>query len=63
MVEFIKREPVVVLGLIEAAIVVAVAFGVPISTEQKVAIIGLGATVMTIVTRQLVTPTAKIASK
>jgi branched-subunit amino acid transport protein len=61
MVEYIKSEPVVVLAVVEAAIVFAVAFGVPVTVEQKVAIAGLTAAVLTVLTRQLVTPMAKLA--
>jgi hypothetical protein len=61
MFEYIKNEPVVVLAVVEAAIVFAVAFGVPVTTEQKVAIAGLAAAILTVVTRQLVTPVAKLA--
>jgi hypothetical protein len=61
MVEYIKKEPVVVLALVEAALVTAVAFGLQISVEQKVAIAGLTAAVLTVVTRQMVSPVAKLA--
>lgn len=61
MFDFIKREPVVVLGLVEAGVVALVAFGVNISVEQKVAIASLTAALLTIVTRQLVTPMAKVS--
>jgi hypothetical protein len=60
MVEYIKKEPVVILALVEAAIVTAVAFGVPVTVEQKVAIAGLTAAVLTVLTRQMVTPVAKL---
>lgn len=58
MLDYIKQEPVVILALVEAAVVAAVAFGVPITTEQKVAVAGLTAAVLTILTRQMVTPVA-----
>jgi hypothetical protein len=61
MLEYIKHEPVVILALVEAAVVAAVAFGVPVTTEQKVAIAGLTAAVLTVLTRQLVTPVVKLS--
>jgi uncharacterized membrane protein len=60
-------EPALWVGLVEAIIVLLVAFGVPISADQKAAVIGLVSAVLAvvgaIVTRSQVTPTAQPASK
>ena len=57
-------EPALWVGLTEAVIVLLVAFGVPISADQKAAVIGLVSAVLAIVgalvTRSQVTPTAKV---
>lgn len=58
-------EPALWVGLAEAIIVLLVAFGVPISADQKAAVIGLISAVLAIVgaivTRSQVTPNAKAA--
>lgn len=58
-------EPAVWMGLIEAAIVLAVAFGVPLTLEQKSAIIGFVSAFLAIagsvVVRANVTPVATLA--
>lgn len=56
---FIKQEPALVIGAIQAAIVLAVVFGAPINDEQKAAIIVFAAALLSVITRQMVTPTAK----
>ena len=59
-----QMEPAIWIGLAEAVIILLVAFGVPISNEQKVAVIGVLTAVLvvvgSIVTRFFVTPTAKL---
>lgn len=61
MFEYIKKEPVAVLDIVKAAVVLLVAFGVPVSVEQKVAIAGVVAAVLTIVARQMVSPVSTVA--
>jgi len=60
-------EPAVWMGLIEAVLILAVSFGVPITTEQKTAIIGVSSAVIAVigsfVVRSQVTPTAKLENK
>lgn len=63
MPRWITHEPVLWLTLVEAAILCAAAFGLPLTNEQKVAIMGLGGAVLAItgaIARQNVTPVAKL---
>ena len=57
------NEPAVVIALVDAVLVLAITFGVPISGEQKVAIDGVLAAALAVaaglVTRSQVTPVAK----
>jgi hypothetical protein len=59
-----EREPALWIAAIDASIVLAVTFGVPIDANQKVAVDGLlaalGAVAAGGVTRQLVVPVAKL---
>lgn len=55
----LNDEPVVFLYLIQAIIALVVAFGLPLSIEQKTSIIGVTSTLLTIIARQQVTPTSK----
>lgn len=50
------REPVLWLGFFRAVIVVSLAFGVPLSSEQEVAIYLLVEAFLSVVARQKVTP-------
>lgn len=56
----INTEPALIIGAAEALLILAMAFGVPISSDQKVAIIGavnaVIAVVGSIVIRSQVTP-------
>jgi hypothetical protein len=56
------REPAFILGLVQAAIVLAVSFGLKLSVEQTAGILALTAAVLSIVTRQLVTPNGKVGA-
>lgn len=66
-VNILATEPALVVGVIDAAIILAVTFGVPISADQKTAIDGVLAAVLAIlgatVTRSLVTPVAALPAK
>jgi hypothetical protein len=57
-------EPALWVGLVEAVIVLLVAFGVPITADEKAAVIGLVSAVLAVVgafiTRSQVTPVAKL---
>jgi hypothetical protein len=50
------REPAMVLAFIQAAIVLAVTFGLQLTTEQTGAILALSAIVLGLITRSKVTP-------
>ncbi|HEY7824747.1 MAG TPA: hypothetical protein VIG24_18040 [Acidimicrobiia bacterium] len=51
------REPALILGFVQAAIVVAVTFGLELSPEQTGAILAFTAAVLALITRQNVSPT------
>lgn len=55
-----KTEPALILGAIQSAIALAVSFGLRLTPEQIGGILALSAAVLAIVTRQLVTPNAKL---
>lgn len=67
MLNFIRREPAAVVGLVVAGLALVVAFGIPISTDQKAAIVGVVTAILSIlgagVTRSQVTPTAKLRNR
>lgn len=52
-----KREPVLVMGAIQAIIGLLVAFGLELTVEQVGAILVFGAAVLSIATRRYVAPT------
>lgn len=58
-----SAEPALWVGLVEAVIVLLVAFGVPISADQKAAVIGLTSAVLAVVgalvTRSQVSPVSQ----
>jgi len=64
VLSFIESEPAMVIGVLDAVIMLLISFGVPISGDQKVQIDGVlaavGALVAAYATRQLVTPTSKV---
>jgi hypothetical protein len=51
------REPAMVLALVQAVIVLGVAFGLKLSAEQTGAILAVTALVLGLVTRSQVSPT------
>jgi hypothetical protein len=57
-----RTEPALILGALQSAIALAVSFGLSLTPEQIGAILALSAAVLAIVTRQLVTPNAKLES-
>lgn len=60
MLDFIKSEPAVIIGLCSALIALATSFGVDLSADQVGALMAVVTIVASIVTRQLVTPTSKL---
>lgn len=56
-----NSEPALIIGAVEAALVLVIAFGVPISADQKLAIVGFVsaaiALIGSVVIRQNVSPT------
>lgn len=60
IVDRLKREPALILGLIGALFALGAAFGFDLSTEQTGAITALVVAVLAIVTRQSVTPNATV---
>lgn len=55
----LRAEPALVLGLVQSVIALVAAFGLELSAEQTGAILAVTAAVLSIVTRQLVTPISK----
>jgi hypothetical protein len=64
MPDWISHEPALWTGLVDAVIVLLVAFGVPVTPEQKTAVLGVTAAVLAILSaifvRSQVTPVAKL---
>lgn len=60
MLERIKNEPALVAGLVQAALALAVAFGLHLSSEQVAAILGVTGAVLALVVRGRVVPTRKL---
>lgn len=60
MLNLIRREPALIVGIVVAVITLIVAFGVPIDNGQKSAIVGLVGAILSLlgagVTRSKVTP-------
>lgn len=63
MWERIKNEPVLLTGLVTAIVALVIAFGVPISADQKAAIVGVVTAIVALlggaVTRSKVSPARK----
>ncbi len=54
-----SNEPALILGAVQAAIALAIGFGIHISTEQMGLIMAFVAAVLAIILRQKVTPIVK----
>lgn len=54
-----NREPAFIIGLIEAVIALVTAFGLDLSVEQVGGIMAVTTAVLSILTRQLVTPLSR----
>lgn len=61
----LRTEPVMVTSLIKALLVCAVAFGLPMSDGQQVALVGVAGAILALggAARQAVTPLAKLGDK
>lgn len=57
-----KREPALILGVVQAIIALAVAFGFGLSAAQTGAILAVTAAILAVVTRSQVTPAARPAN-
>lgn len=55
-----KNEPAAILGAIQAALALAVSFGLKLDAEQVGAIMALAAAVVALVVRYLSVPVAKL---
>lgn len=53
-----KREPALIMGVVQAAIALAVSFGFGLSAEQTGAILAITAAILALITRSQVTPAA-----
>lgn len=62
MIRLLRCEPVMVTSLIKALLVCGVAFGLPLSDGQQVALIGVAGAVLALgaAARQAVTPVIKL---
>lgn len=60
MLARLKAEPAIVIGVIQAALVLLVAFGIDLSPEQSAAIIALAVAAGALFVRSKVTPLARI---
>ncbi len=60
ILERVKRNPVVVLDVVKALVVLATLFGLPLPPGVDVAVAGLAVAVLSLVTRQAVTPNATV---
>jgi hypothetical protein len=52
----VKHEPVLILGAIQTAVALVVAFGLDLTAEQVGAVVAFSAAVLSVVARRKVTP-------
>lgn len=61
-----NNEPALIMGAFEAILVLAIAFGVPITPDEKASLIGAISAILSlvfaVVVRQNVTPVAKLSA-
>lgn len=57
--ERIKGEPALLLGAVQALLILGVSFGLKLSPEQMGAILAASAAILAVITRQMVSPAAK----
>ena len=55
-----NREPALILAFIQAALAVAIGFGLDVSPEQLALILAATAALLGLITRQSVTPTSQL---
>lgn len=60
LIERIKDEPVLLTALVGAVLDLVIVFGVPVTPEQKVAILAVVTTLLALFARSQVTPVRKI---
>lgn len=63
MIEYIKKEPAVILSLLAATLSLAAAFGFSLTDVQQGAVTAFVAVVVGFLTRTLVTPNVSVAAK
>lgn len=63
IVEYVKKEPAILIALLGAVFALFAAFGLALTTEQTGAITAVVIIILGIVTRQSVTPNAAVAAK
>jgi uncharacterized membrane protein len=63
ILERIKREPALIVGLVGALIALSLAFGLDLSVEQQGGIMAVVVAVLAIVTRQQVTPNVSVVAR
>lgn len=51
-----NREPALIMGLVEAALALFLAFGLNLSAEQVAAIVAFSAALLSVIVRQKVSP-------
>jgi len=56
-----RREPVAILGALQALLAVAVGFGLSLTNEQTALLLAATAAVLSLVTRSKVVPAGKVA--
>ena len=59
MLERVQQEPALTLAMVQAAVALAVGFGLPVTPEQVALIVAFTAAVLGWVTRTQVTPAGK----
>lgn len=60
--KFLKSEPVLIVALLQAALVLAGAFGLHLSAEQITAVVGFFSAVLAVVIRQVVASPATVVA-
>jgi hypothetical protein len=60
MIDRIKDEPALLAALVQAIVVLVIAFGVDLTTDQSAAIMGVTIAVTALLVRRVVTPNRKL---
>lgn len=56
MQNFWNKEPALIIGFVQSAVILAVSFGLNLTTEQQGAILAVTSTLLALLTRSKVTP-------